>query len=530
MISCKINRQACFGLPVLIDNQYNWENGSYITILKNPHVSSTLFYSEDRWICIARILSDSSTQHRTAIKKLTQTGLQEIYVKFSSLEAEGILIETACGKNGNTLRIIATNEGSIPIYFSNLKSTIHLDWDFKKICSTMQDLTLDFEYLVKSTFEHTYTHRTAFQGISMLTAGSACIFSDDTCDYKYLEIDPPTAKDFTNISTNEAVSIFNLLLKEKIHSQLSENHLVAIELSGGLDSSTIAAMYAQCFPHKKVNTYGIIVSDQTLSKCQQDRRRRIISHINGNDHNINIIDHLPSLTSSARDKYYLNSEAYGHAFETIWQRAALDGLNILLSGAGGDELFPQYLDEDFSKDRLRSFNDQTWDLYTNLLISRLSPKAQDVLDSQLLTCAPKKIVDTGMLLAMARRSPLLLQLNLVPIYPFRDSKIIKFCNSLPKNLRLNKNLLTNILNKTIKTKKFSNYPKETFMHADEVSLLQQKRYIIDNCNNFRIFDIGLISKMTFMRDMESINADTPRYVFDYLLNILSIERFLRAYV
>ncbi|WP_158602475.1 asparagine synthase-related protein [Pseudomonas sp. WPR_5_2] len=312
--------------------------------------------------------------------------------------------------------------------------------------------------------------------------------------------------------------------------QIGEASNVAVELSGGLDSSTVAITCALSLQSKKTNTYGILISDPTLEKSQKTRRQKIISHINGDDYAVKIKDHLPLISSPAKDRYYLNSEAYGAAFESIWSQAAADGQYAIMNGCGGDELFPQFLEEDFSGDRLRSIDDTSWELYNQLLNDRLTPQTQDILGSHLLPCSPKKIVDTGMLLAMSRRAPLLLSYNLVPLYPFRDNRIIKFCNSLPLHLRLNKTLLTDLLCKKTQSKAFCNYPKETFMHADKMALLKQKELILSTFNKMHIVEIGLVERNLLKRDLEQLTTRTPRYIMDYLLNILAIERFLRAYL
>ncbi|MOA51938.1 hypothetical protein D3C78_1751520 [compost metagenome] len=68
------------------------------------------------------------------------------------------------------------------------------------------------------------------------------------------------------------------------------------------------------------------------------------------------------------------------------------------------------------------------------------------------------------------------------------------------------------------------------MHADEISLLKQKKALISKCKNFKVVDIDLINKKTLIQDLEQLNTKTPRHIFDYLLNILAIELFLGAYL
>lgn len=462
--------------------------------------------------------------------RFKSANINDIYKQFGSLDTEGLLIELVNGNGGSALRVIATQEGSTPIYFSFDKAIINLSWDFKEIALSKKALTLDFEYLVKSTFEPTYTNRTAFQGVSMLTAGSSIIFSDTGCEYKYPSSSPSPETLFTDISLNEAKEEFVALLREKICRQIAGSKKIAIELSGGLDSSTVAMVAADSLSNATISTYGIIISDPLLVNSQKNRRNQIIDFTNSHDYHIQIEDHLPSLASSAYEKYYLNSEGYADAFEHIWHRAAKEEHRSILNGCGGDELFPQFANEDFSLDRLRSIDDETWQSYNTLLTDRLSARAQDVLGSHFLSCAPIATADAGVMLAMARRAPLLLTLNLIPVYPLRDSKIVNFCGQLPIQFRLNKTLLESLLCARLKNNSFSNYPKETFMHADETSLLQQKTSYLTKCENFKVVDIGLIDLKILKQDLERINTHTPRYVFDYLLNILAIERFLEAYL
>lgn len=531
MLKCKIHRMDCFDQPFIEKHTYQWGKEYHLSILNNPHIISTLFYSRERWVCLIRYISPSErTDEPLKLLPLQPSNINDIYQQFSHLDTEGILIELVNGNGGSALRVIATSEGSTPIYFSFDKATINLSWDFKEIALAKKALTLDFEYLVKSTFEPTYTSRTAFQGVSMLTAGSSIIFSDTGRVYKYPNFSPPAEVLPIDINLDEAKEEFMALLRKKMSHQLEGSKKIALELSGGLDSSTVALGVSDTFSGATINTYGIIISDSLIVESQKQRRNQIINFTNSHDYNIKIEDYLPCLASSAHERYYLNSEAYADAFEHIWSRAANEGHWSILNGCGGDELFPQFTNEDFSSDRLRSIDDKSWQSYNRLLTDRLSARAQDVLGSHFLSCAPTTTVDAGVMLAMARRAPLLLILNLFPLYPLRDSEIINFCSQLPIQHRINKTLFEHLLSTRLKNNSFSNYPKETFMHADETSLLRQKSSYIIKCDNFKVVDIGLIDSKTLKQDLELINRQTPRYVFDYLLNILAIERFLEAYL
>ncbi|WP_420234203.1 asparagine synthase-related protein [Pseudomonas sp. ABY48] len=530
MLKCKIHRIECFDQPFIEGHTYRWSEDYYLSILNNPAISSTLFYSRERWACIINYISPSEkTNTPLKVIPFPSTRITDIYEKFGCLDAEGVLVELVNGNGGSALRVISTREGSIPLYFSCDSAVINMSWDFKEIALFKKSLILDFEYLVKSTFEPTYTNRTAFQGVSMITAGSAVTLSDTGCKYNYPTVASETDQ-YRHTNLNDAKEHINYLLTKKIFNQLSGSSKLAIELSGGLDSSTVAIAARQCFCKAEICTYGIIVSDPLLADSQINRRNNVIEFISSQDYRIDITEHLPSYTSSANERYYLNAEAYADAFEHIWSQAAMAGHNTLLNGCGGDELFPQFAGEDFSLDRLRSITDKAWQSFNALLSDRLNASGREVLESQFLSCAPATGADTGTMLAMARRAPLLLHLNLVPLYPLRDSKIIDFCERLPFQLRVNKKLFEDSLRSTLKSNCFSDYPKETFMHADEISLLKDKDSLLRTYRKLKIVEIGLIDATPLRRDLEHLNKDSPRFVYDYLLNILSIERFLEAYL
>jgi asparagine synthase (glutamine-hydrolysing) len=530
MLRCKIHRIECFDQPFIAGHTYRWSKDYYLSILNNPNVSSTFFYSRERWACIIKYISPSEiTNTPLQLIPFSSTRITDIYKKFGCLDAEGVLVELVNGDGGSALRVISTREGSIPLYFSCDSAVINMSWDFREIALLKKSLILDFEYLVKSSFEPIYTNRTAFQGVCMITAGSSITLSDTDCKYNYPIATSETVQ-HRNTNTFDAKEELNYLLTNKISNQLCESPKLAIELSGGLDSSTVAIAARQSFCKTEISTYGIIVSDPLLADSQVNRRNCVSEFIRSQDYSIKITEYLPSYTSSANERYYLNSEAYADAFEHIWNQAALAGHNTLLNGCGGDELFPQFADEDFSLDRLRSITDKAWQSFNTLLSDRLSASGREVLESQFLSCAPTTDADTGTMLAMVRRAPLLLHLNLVPLYPLRDSKIIDFCGRLPFQLRLNKKLLEDSLRSTLKSNCFSNYPKETLMHADEMSLLQDKEALLKNHKRLKIVEIGLVDPASLRRDLEHLNKDTPRFVFDYLLNILSIEKFLEAYL
>lgn len=530
MISSKIDLTICTGRPRVMGNTYCWGNAFYISHVANAHVTSKMYCYSRGWICVVTAApSSEKPKEQAEIVEIKDDGVEDIYREVCSLvNQENIMLEMVVGEYGSIVRLLAGACGSLPVYFSMNGSTIDINWSFERLVRERTCPILDLEYLVKSTFQPLYTHRTAFSGISMLTAGSSVVLTGGGVRYAYPASVDRTTSITGSITPDDAVAEFKRLLQASIQQDVGDYRSIGLELSGGLDSSAVAlgVSSSSC---SAIYSYGILISDPVSRNSQYQRRRAVIRSVHADDYFIDIRKFIPSLYSSAYEKYYLNAEAYGDAFESIWQRARKDGHSILLNGCGGDELFPQYAHEDFTSDKLRSIDVQKFTDYEKLLTQRLSVQSQEILRSAFLSVAPEQHADACTYLTMARRAPLLLKNNLIPIYPLRNESIIKFCAQLPLSLKLNKKVLELYLAKGLVTSRFTNYRKETFMHTDQVSLLRHRELYVKNCHAFKVVELGIVDLKVIKRDIEGLTLSTPRWVYDYLLNLLSIERFLRAY-
>ncbi len=117
---------------------------------------------------------------------------------------------------------------------------------------------------------------------------------------------------------------------------------VAFEISGGLDSALVAAT-AQAMRCRGARSYGLTLSGTLDAEQDQHRRRStIVERLGLDDTAIAMCDHLPLAPGGSRAGGGITmpwEEGYYEAMEALLARAQGDGIRVMLTGFGGDELF-----------------------------------------------------------------------------------------------------------------------------------------------------------------------------------------------
>jgi len=148
----------------------------------------------------------------------------------------------------------------------------------------------------------------------------------------------------------EAVSATSRGIREHLEQAVSRQLVADVEvgafLSGGLDSSAIVAMMRRLQPNARIPCYSIgFRGGETLEDHAEDLpyARRVADHLNVDlrvlEVGPEIIDLLPELIfhldEPQADPAPINSLL-------IARRAAADGVKVLMSGQGGDDVFTGY--------------------------------------------------------------------------------------------------------------------------------------------------------------------------------------------
>jgi asparagine synthase (glutamine-hydrolysing) len=145
----------------------------------------------------------------------------------------------------------------------------------------------------------------------------------------------------SDISIPEAMTRVRETLDDAVRIRLRADVPLAIELSGGMDSSTVLALAARHHPGR-LTTYTVKYPDPKWD--EEPFARSVASHYNV-DFRV-LQPELGGFWRHVTDFTYLHEEPYHspnmHVSQVIWSLMRVDGTKVTLTGAAGDELFAGY--------------------------------------------------------------------------------------------------------------------------------------------------------------------------------------------
>ena len=197
------------------------------------------------------------------------------------------------------------------------------------------DINALSEYL---TFGYTFD-ASLFTGVREVPAGHWMLFEADGGELRgerYWQ-PPPLSRTSTKLGANQAA---DELIREAVAKRLEADVPLGAFLSGGIDSSLIAAIAQQQLKGQRLKTFNVAMPDQAYD--ESPFARAVAEHIGSEHHTLeakpdveNDLKHLidicgePTSDSSILPTYWLS-------------RATREHVTVALSGDGGDELFGGY--------------------------------------------------------------------------------------------------------------------------------------------------------------------------------------------
>ena len=198
------------------------------------------------------------------------------------------------------------------------------------------------------TFQNIFTDQTLTRGISILPAGhyakldlfekNPSLRKSSYWDLKFSEPENPASKE-------EYLEELDRLFKQAVKRQLVSDVELGAYLSGGMDSGSITAIASQSFEYLKSFTCGFDLSSASgLEACFDERvTAEALSYAFKTEHYEVVLKAgdmercLPSLA------WHLEEPRVGQSYPNFYAaKLASKFVKVVLSGAGGDELFAGY--------------------------------------------------------------------------------------------------------------------------------------------------------------------------------------------
>jgi asparagine synthase (glutamine-hydrolysing) len=182
---------------------------------------------------------------------------------------------------------------------------------------------------------------TLFKGIQRLLPGHTLVFADGAvCIQRYWDVPAGRAGNASPASERDSVHRFRELLEESVRIRLMADVPLGMFLSGGIDSSAIAAVMARMID-RPLQTFSVAFKDRAFSELEY--ARQVSRAIRADAHEI-VIDEQDYFGALPRLIWH-EDEPIAHTSSVplyFVSQLAAKHVKVVLTGEGSDELLAGY--------------------------------------------------------------------------------------------------------------------------------------------------------------------------------------------
>jgi asparagine synthase (glutamine-hydrolysing) len=249
-----------------------------------------------------------------------------------------------------TLLLARDRYGIKPLYVSHQGQVFAFGSEQKAILVNPGfDRRLDKAALLEYfTFQNIFTDRTLLEDIQLLPAGHYAVLDlkqqsptlrrTQYWDYHFREPTKPKGKE-------EYLEELDRLFKQAVNRQLVADVELGSYLSGGMDSGSITAIATQSFPYLKTFTCGFDLSSASGLELSFDERLKAeaMSAWFKTEHYEMVLKAGDMERCLPKFAWHLEEPRVGQSYPNYYvAQLASKFVKVVLSGAGGDELFGGY--------------------------------------------------------------------------------------------------------------------------------------------------------------------------------------------
>lgn len=207
--------------------------------------------------------------------------------------------------------------------------------------------------------------RTMFKNINSLKSGCYVVANSHANVSEYWDLDYPRIGevDYTHPEAGYVDSMKNHVAKA-VGYRLQADVPVGFYLSGGQDSSMIAAQINKLSPHVQRHSFSIAFTDRELN---EQKYQRMMAKISDSVHHEIVFDWSEISNRLADMVYHCEcpvKESYNTCSYALSEAARNAGIKVILTGEGADELFAGYVG--YRYDQFGNRGRQKYDLETVL--------------------------------------------------------------------------------------------------------------------------------------------------------------------
>jgi asparagine synthase (glutamine-hydrolysing) len=454
-----------------------------------------------------------------------------------------VLLTMMHTQDGRALRLTCGRWGSAPIYLHAADGVLRGTWDVTKLYPYLRSTILDPGFVAQylAILDYPYSRKTIFPEIAMLTERATASWS---APFAVPKIRYPSAEDHATAARAKPGTEVEGAMREILTGSMrrwlwDENEDIAVELSGGLDSTAVAAAAAS-LTTGSVRSYGMIMPGRP-GVWQSRRRDAVIRRFHIRDRNFPCIDEPPFNPRSRRirdDATVPWGEFYDEAVGVLLDLAREDGASLIFTGMGGDELCSYQPGEIDDNDRTvaevgdgvaQRAGEHAGESFQKFLTAKTIDAFRQ--RNALIDDAPQSLFYTSALESAAAVSTLYLTHGIWPASPLVTPELVQFCRRLPFELRherlIQRRLLTSYgLGRTVA---YAN-PKRLEDFNDVMTLAMHKASVATIAPLFedsRLAEQGYVDRSELVKAYRRARTGDDAYG-DELLGVTVLELTLRA--
>jgi len=247
----------------------------------------------------------------------------------------------------NQLFIARDEFGIKPLYYSQTKKGFIFASEMKAV---LQEPSINCDISTDALWNHIIylwnpAPETMIQSIKKLEPGNALIVKDGKIVKKWIYYSYPFERSQCDFSYNSDELCFKSVregVRNAVHRQMVADVPIGAFLSGGLDSSSVVAFAREC-TSERLQCFTIDLSHTDNFTNDLPYARKVAKHLNVDLHEISVGSDITN--NLDRMIYHLDEPQADPAplnALMIAELAKQKGINVLLSGAGGDDIFAGY--------------------------------------------------------------------------------------------------------------------------------------------------------------------------------------------
>lgn len=245
------------------------------------------------------------------------------------------------------LFVVRDHLGVKPLYHASTASGYLFASELKALLASTE-VSREIDHVaVHEHLAHLWTPapRTFLAGIRKLPPGSAHIVHHGRVQREWCYYSLPYCGERARGSRRALAEEVAVAVEEAVRRQMVADVPVGAFLSGGLDSSAVVAMMRRVAPGERPTCFSIGFSDAQIDGAAADLpyARRVATHL-GVD--LRTIEVGPDIIGQLARMLFLLDEPQADPAPInallIAEAARREGLKVLLSGAGGDDIFSGY--------------------------------------------------------------------------------------------------------------------------------------------------------------------------------------------